>query len=66
MKIYLLRPTPSEVGKLRFVLCLGACIIPGVDVRLGIVAIVRFLVVCAPPGGGARARGVSILNVKPA
>jgi hypothetical protein len=66
MKIYLLRPTPSEVGKLRLVLRLGACVIPCVNVRLGIVAVVRLLVVGAPPFSGARARGVPILDVKSA
>ncbi len=64
MKIYLLRPTPSEVRKLRLVLCLGASIVSCINVMLCIAVVVHVLMVGMPPCGGARPQGLPILNIK--
>ena len=61
MTIYLLRPTPSEVWKLRLVLCLSASIIPRVDVLLGIAPIVCFLMIGMSPCLGTC---VAILHIE--
>jgi hypothetical protein len=66
MTIYLLRPTPSEVWKLCLVLRLGACIVPSIDVLLGVAAVVRFLVVGATPVVRACVGSVSVLHIKSA
>jgi hypothetical protein len=63
MKIYLLRPTPSKVRKLHLVLCLGANIIPRINVMLCIAAVVH-LMVGTPLCGEARPQGVAVLNIK--
>ncbi len=64
MKIYLLCPTLTEVGKLRLVLCLGASIIPRIDVKLCIAAVMHLLMFDTPPCGGACPQGVPILNIE--
>jgi hypothetical protein len=66
MTIYMLRPPPSKVWQLRLVFRLRAGVVPSVDVLLGVIAVVRFLVVGAPPIVGTRARRVAVLNIKPA
>jgi len=66
MIIYLLRPTPSEGRKLRLVLCLGASIIPCIDVLLGITLIVCLLMVCMPPCLGTCMGCVAVLHIKAA
>ncbi len=64
MTIYLLCPTPSEVRKLQLVLCLSASVIPRVDVFLGIVLIVRFLIIGTLPRLGTRPGRVAIFHIK--
>jgi hypothetical protein len=64
MKNYLLRPTPSEVRKLRLVRCLGACIVPRIDVMLCIAAVVCLLMVGTPPCRGGTSLSCAYLNIK--
>ena len=66
MIIDLLRPTPSESRKLRLVLCLGASIIPRIDVLLGIASIVCLLMICTSPRLGTCAGCVSVLHIETA
>ncbi len=62
----MLRPTPSKVRKLRLVLCLCAGVVPRVVILLGVVAPIRFLVVCTTPIVGASARSMSIFHIESA
>ncbi len=64
MTIYLLCPTPSEVRKLRLVLCLSASIVPRVDVLLGIAPIVCFLMIGTSPRLGTRHGHVTIFHIE--
>jgi hypothetical protein len=64
--IYLLRPTPSEVGVLSFVNCLCALNVSCCNVLLCIAPAVPLLMVCAPPDGWACLQGMPILHVKAA
>ena len=66
MIIYLLCPTPSEGWKLRLVLCLGASIVPRVDVLLGIASIICLLMICTPPRLGTCTGCVSVLHIETA
>ena len=54
MTIYLLCLTPSEVRKLQLVLRLSASVVPCIDLLLGIVPIVRFLMIGMAPRLGTR------------
>jgi hypothetical protein len=64
MTIYLLRPTLSEVWKLRLVLHLSASIVPCVDVLLGIAPIVCFLMFGTSPCLGTRPGCVAIFHIE--
>jgi hypothetical protein len=66
MKTYLPHLTPSEVGKLCLILCLGANIVPRIDVMLCISVVVHLLMAGTPPCRGACPQGVPILNIKSA
>ena len=66
MIIYLLHPTLSEGWKLRLVLCLGASIVPRIDILLGITSIVCLLMVCMPPRLGTFTGCVAILHIEAA
>ena len=66
MIIYLLHPTPSESRKLRLMFCLGASIVPRIDVLLGIASIVCLLMICTPPCLGTCTGCVSVLHIKAA
>ena len=64
MTLYLLCPTPSEVRKLRLVLCLSASITPRVDVLLGIALIVCFLMIGTSLCLGTRPGRVAIFHIE--
>ena len=66
MIIYLLRPTLSDGQKLHLVLCLGASIVPRIDVLLGITWIVCLLMVCMPPRLGTCTGCVAVLHIEAA
>ena len=64
MIIYLLRPTPSEGRKMRLVLCLGASIVPRIDVLLGVTSIICLLMVCTPTSLGTCTGCVAVLHIE--
>jgi len=64
MIIYRLRPTPSEVRKLCFVLRLSTRIVPRIDVLLGIAPIVCLLMICTLPRLGTCLGCVAVLHIE--
>ena len=64
--IYLLRPTPSEVGVLRLMHCLGACILSCFNVLVGVVPVVPLLVIRTAPACRARLRRMPGFYIKSA
>ena len=64
--IYLLRPTPSEVGVLRLMHCLGARVVASFNVLAGVVSVVSLLMIRTAPACRARLQRMPSFYIKSA